>query len=855
MALNITDSADIRLLDSKITADLCAGKILVDVTPSEWVGAGDAYVEGASVRIVNPLSVTVKDYLSSGYDIEAPMTDEYSYTLPLIAANYLYGDYIVSVRLTDSVGNDYEVVKTVNICPPNKNNKTKKTGCLSAKITAKCKKGIALIMLNQPPTYKGKNSESQVNDLELNFPTGSEEDNLQSTIDRFSVRLYQGVYKLSGSVCATYNYGKNVYFKIPYTVDCEKKLVCILDECCVQGKLEELKAKVDSDCTQEERDNTSSLIVSALFYLKLAQMAQDCGEDPSDHIIELEKLLGCSCSCNCDEGSPIFTGEPGSDYTFEGCGFEEEETGLTKKITIYNRTHELLAGSSNVHVSQPVIDEDNCKVTQEITVDNPDPFQLCEATEEDIEQANDLDPERYRVIALVTDLEEEETQAGCTGKGINAATGFAVTGTGRQSFFGKMKWFNTLTDANAAAVSGDTVLLYSDSDDKFYPKNGVNYQGIGQRTVPALEIGASTPYKGRISNITVSSLMSIGASTDNTTEIFATNFLSLGDFTIDGYAKWHGGVFMNHAKLNSITGNAYFGGYFTERHTVYKDSASGNNFKIRDTSDLVVTGFVRDLGALVVTSSVGVKINRADVVSTNYTAIFSNIISNNGFTKLTHSDGEALGTGHGIYFHCGGEIDVTQSLFSHCTGKSMDGDGIQVAKAYEGDVNYITNNRVCVSHNTGYSVNRYGIYSISASLQNCTGDGGIAGIRIAGSDDAYVNVAIINCVGKGGVGLSANRDIRIYGGVYESRSTAATGYPISLTVNTTRPVENYVIENVTTIAISDSATCYAIKGDASVNLRVGGCGFTNPNKTTGVVGIDPLITLRAVTIDAYGNRT
>lgn len=376
-ALPILGSTNISELSSKIIADLCGGNFLVDVTPSVFSAAGISTiggVQGASVRITNPVGVVFKQYPTSGFDIYPPMTSIVSVAIPLIAANYQYGTYTIDVRLTDENGTQYTVTKTVNICPPDPNNKTKKIGCLNSTITGNCKDGKVVVTLDQPPTYKGTLATSQVNALKLEYPTASALPVLNTTFGSFSVVLFEGQYLLTGTACVLYTYTDNVYFKVQYKVKCSKIIKCIIDECCVFAKLEELNLKLKTDCTAEEKANTSLIALDAIRLLKMAQLAADCGEDPSDIVAELEDLLGCQCTCNCNEGTPIINNAPVKDFVFTGCGFSENTVGLTKTITLYNYGYKtvLAPGSSaGLTLTEPVLDAANCQYTQTLNYTAP----------------------------------------------------------------------------------------------------------------------------------------------------------------------------------------------------------------------------------------------------------------------------------------------------------------------------------------------------------------------------------------------------------------------------------------------------------------------------------------------------
>jgi len=346
-ALPINNSPHITSLDSKITGDLCGGNFLVDVSPSVFISDGELDVQGASVKITNPVGIIIKQYPTSGFDIYPPMTSVNTTAIPLIAGNYQYGTYTIAVRLTDEDGTEYTVTKSVNICPPDPNNATRKYGCLDMSIKANCRTGEVVFLLNNPPNYKGTTWSSQVNALTVKYPTASGKADLTITLASFSLILYEGQYQVSGTVCALYSYGDEVYFKVNYKVKCEKTVKCIIDECCVFAKLEELNLKVQSDCTQAQKDETASTIVNALWLKQLADLAGNCNGDPSDYISQLEDILGCQCTCNCNEGTPIIgNSSSGGSFIYRGLLTQVETSVPTDVPDLLNRVELTFARTS-----------------------------------------------------------------------------------------------------------------------------------------------------------------------------------------------------------------------------------------------------------------------------------------------------------------------------------------------------------------------------------------------------------------------------------------------------------------------------------------------------------------------------
>lgn len=334
----ITNSANISVLDSEIIGSLCDGKIYVDISPSTWIGDGYNNVTGANVMIKNPFGVIVKPY-GPNYEI-APnlsggMDAAISFNIPTIAGNYQYGSYEVSVQLYDG-SNSWVVTKNLSICEPDKNNKNKSYGTLGVSMKGVCKDGKLYVIVDTPPNYKGAIVESQVNEFTFLYPTVSELAPIETNRSSFSTQLFEGEYKITGEVCATYNLGDNIYVEVKYKVNAYKDVKCIIDECCVFSKLSELHLKINESCTPAEREQVASISLDALRLLKTAQLAGECGKDPSDYVSELEKLLGCRCTCKCNEGTPIINNDPSKDFVIEGCNVSKQTVGLTDTYTIEN---------------------------------------------------------------------------------------------------------------------------------------------------------------------------------------------------------------------------------------------------------------------------------------------------------------------------------------------------------------------------------------------------------------------------------------------------------------------------------------------------------------------------------------
>ena len=284
-ALTITTSPNIASLDSQILASLCAGKFYVDVYDSVFIGGGALNVLGASIKIVSPTGVTIKNYPTSGYDIYAPFASIIEVNIPTQASNYQYGTYLVYARMTDADGTEYTTeAKPVKICAPDSKHPTRNYGSLSATLKGVCKDGKLFVTADTPPNYRSTEVASQVNVLKLEYPTSSLLSPIEDiAISSFSVQLYEGVYKLTGTICATYSLGDNVSVEVLYKVKREKNIKCALDECCVSAGLAELKKRGDDSCTEAEQKEFALISAKVILLLKVIQLTAECGEDSSDY--------------------------------------------------------------------------------------------------------------------------------------------------------------------------------------------------------------------------------------------------------------------------------------------------------------------------------------------------------------------------------------------------------------------------------------------------------------------------------------------------------------------------------------------------------------------------------------------
>lgn len=278
MTKNISNSSNITLLASSILADMCTGSFTINLLPSIFTLNGNLNVIGAKIKIVNPYGVKIKDY-DVTYDILPPMSSNYVKSIPKIENNFEYGEYVFYVELTDALLNKYEIENVLNLCEPNSKDKSKGYGIISANLIDNCTQGKVSILIDEPPVYKSKMAQSKTQNLTLTYPNATLPV-YNFTTSNISVQLFEGLYTLKGDVCAEYNLDNNILVRVPYKIDCEKKINCIVDFCNVYTKLQSLGEDLE-ECSVEKVKETSNTIFDALRLLKTIELGNKCGKSVS----------------------------------------------------------------------------------------------------------------------------------------------------------------------------------------------------------------------------------------------------------------------------------------------------------------------------------------------------------------------------------------------------------------------------------------------------------------------------------------------------------------------------------------------------------------------------------------------
>ncbi len=483
----------------------------------------------------------------------------------------------------------------------------------------------------------------------------------------------------------------------------------------------------------------------------------------------------------------------------------------------------------------------------------PDPVDVCAEIDlafgTDLQQQNDVDQTTYNFLAMDDSLEE-----GCKAIKLSPPTGFAVSGADRESAFGAMEWYETLTLANFFAESGETVLIYKDTVEHLITKDGVNYQGIGVHSVGAF---TATDTINTLSNLIITGDTNV--SQDSVIDAYGC--VVRGKATIGGNAKWIGGQFKDPLWYLRIQESAIVQDIYSEKAIGINAGASLINSNIRYTGTNMVDTIVPIIAAVTLTSDAPngrVLLMNLNIYATQVEGLYTvNAGVGSSYTMINvHSYSPGF---IGIRMHRGGGQDDQTVITTGVIGRSDTTAGVFLIMAETLSATRSFNKPV-ITGVIGVSIDGPGISCINADMKNCHGHStNHYGIQIGGSDYENYNSMIIDCTAESqnNDGLVAYRDIYISGGTFITMSDNPVHSPIFLSGpnNTIQNAEGYFIVGAKTIAHNPASL--AIKGNGTYpqTARISGCDFTNKNVLTDVPGIDPVIVVRHVVHDAYGNRT
>lgn len=314
----------------------------------EWLpGMDETMLNGISFKCVGPGGTVFHQNditVAPDADINSlpDMTNTTTYTtdLPVFSSLIEFnGAYTITMNAEDSDGVVVSVEKSFTLCmpecdcedcdcPPSNDGKSS----LTARVD--CDKAKLIVVDKTAYVYNGVESTDITYLIKVYSPVELELAPVIGTIPYFSVvNIYSGEYNITMANTASYTFDDNNIVVVGYNQKIKITAACALDLCeanCAFDTLFE-SWKSENAAFPGKAKKIEAKLLKAGFLFTIINNKQKCGEDVSDEVAELNKLLGTNCSCSCPTK---FTATPASIC----CDIEIGVTGVPDDITVTQTT-------------------------------------------------------------------------------------------------------------------------------------------------------------------------------------------------------------------------------------------------------------------------------------------------------------------------------------------------------------------------------------------------------------------------------------------------------------------------------------------------------------------------------------
>jgi hypothetical protein len=293
------------------TFDLENGKIIFDITEyTIYAPGGIGNVVGVNFEVVDPAGSQLSVIDFPNVDIN-PNEGPQTYEVALNNSPSMYGYYYIRGVLQEVDGRQFGIELKKNVCKP----EGIKDGVVPGKFKDTVDCTIPRISISEVTNmvYQSKNPQEVVKNGVLYYPPGTLPA-LAFDYTPFEVigsgNVYTGDYTVRNKSIAEYDLGELVSVKVTYntthkfSVTCNDRLCELL--CCVEKLQQVATEQCDTAVGVDARKKLSAATIPLLSLIA----KEKCGQDASDLVTSVAKMLGCDCSCDASlnvEPKPIIS--------------------------------------------------------------------------------------------------------------------------------------------------------------------------------------------------------------------------------------------------------------------------------------------------------------------------------------------------------------------------------------------------------------------------------------------------------------------------------------------------------------------------------------------------------------------
>lgn len=220
--------------------------------------------------------------------------------IPTINSAAEWGVYTILCTITDTTAS-YSLTKTFNLCKPEQNaDSTGSDGALDVGLTFKCFDNKVLYADNTTYLYKSTDATSVARSVTVIDPNLVKQSDAANVSSFYITPIVNGNYVVSVDNTALYTFTNSITVLIGYSLT-NKTFVaaCNINLCEFYCALKELRVAYSLAGGGATGQTLKTRLDKATELLIETQIGIACGQDVSDQITELEKVLQVKCDCNC----------------------------------------------------------------------------------------------------------------------------------------------------------------------------------------------------------------------------------------------------------------------------------------------------------------------------------------------------------------------------------------------------------------------------------------------------------------------------------------------------------------------------------------------------------------------------
>lgn len=258
---------------------------------------GVLFVQGISFSLIDQVGIPLAtiDFTNPANYIVPSVTSTFVLDLSNSGFAFLFQDYNISGAIKDQNGTVYTTLPVLKaVCQPVDNTDSGYVPGMF-QLIPDCVNNILSVKELTPLVYSNLKPLTVTKSGTLFYPTGTISPVTFTNTPFSNNVIYTGQYRITNTTVGEYNLGDDFYVDVTYYTDCPFDITCA-DRmaniiCCISDTYQ----KYLKNCNNAIGANAKNLLAQVSVPLMLGDLAERNGQDASEYVSEIKKVLKCDC--------------------------------------------------------------------------------------------------------------------------------------------------------------------------------------------------------------------------------------------------------------------------------------------------------------------------------------------------------------------------------------------------------------------------------------------------------------------------------------------------------------------------------------------------------------------------------